>query len=132
MRWRVAITASLAALFLTLYFFYHALHGERGLSRYYELRQEVSKAEEKLARLQEENLKLEKRVQALRPESLDLDLLDERAREVLNYALPDDMVLRGNKKLVPPPVVAPIGGLDTKNNPPDALATESGETMGVE
>ena len=40
-----------------------------------------------------EREKLEKRVDLLRPENLDLDMLEERARSVLGLAHPDELVI---------------------------------------
>jgi hypothetical protein len=37
-------------------------------------------------------------VKGLRPDSLDLDILEERARILLNYAHPDDLVILNSPK----------------------------------
>jgi cell division protein FtsB len=41
--------------------------------------------------------RLERRVALLRPESLDRDMLEERARAVLNLARPEDRVILLNR-----------------------------------
>ncbi len=43
--------------------------------------------------MQEEQEILERRVQLLRPDSLDPDMLEERARKVLNFAKKDEVVI---------------------------------------
>ena len=42
-----------------------------------------------------ERLALENRVKRMRPDSLDLDMLDERARVVLGFVKPEERVLIG-------------------------------------
>ncbi len=75
------------------YFSYHLIEGDRGLFAYLKLQQEmqVQNAELQLSTL--EKNKLEKRVQLMNPENLDLDMLEERARKVLGLAHPDEVVI---------------------------------------
>jgi cell division protein FtsB len=54
---------------------------------------EAEEARARVAALRVERATLEHRVVRLRPESLDLDLLDERARAVLNLSSPDEIVV---------------------------------------
>lgn len=78
---------------LSLYFLFHGISGERGLLKLLYLRSEISAAQ-KIAdsyRLQKE--KLEERVKLLSSSSLDLDLLDERARIVLNLVSADEFII---------------------------------------
>jgi len=74
------------------YFGYHTLQGERGLVAYLRITKEAEDARTTLARLEAERKRLEHRVSLLQRDSLDLDLLDERARAVLNYGRPGDLV----------------------------------------
>lgn len=71
---------------LLFYFAYHAVNGERGLLALINLTQQVEKAQNDLDLTRAERLYLEHRVQLLRPNSLDLDLLEEQARKYLGYA----------------------------------------------
>jgi cell division protein FtsB len=85
------------------YFAYHVMHGERGLIAWIELQRKVEAVEASLARVAAERRTLENRVQLLHPQSLDPDMLEERARVMLNYGHPDDIVIlldrrRGNAK----------------------------------
>ncbi len=75
------------------YFVYHAIQGPRGLIMYSHLKGEVRQAEGTLNGLTEERKQLEARTSRLRTDSLDPDLLDERARELLNYSRPDEVVI---------------------------------------
>ena len=75
------------------YFGFYAFYGERGIRKYLYLRHEVEYARElaEQYRLKKEHLASE--VKRLSPESLDLDLLDERARIVLNFVGDGEFVL---------------------------------------
>lgn len=75
------------------YFAYHAVHGERGLLAYGGLTQRIHEAEALRDEVEQARRALEHRVRLLHPESLDPDLLDERARVMLNFGYPDDIVV---------------------------------------
>ena len=78
---------------LAIYFGYHAVNGSRGLLASKEKSDELATAERKLATLQNDRTRLERRVQRLRPESLDPDLIDELARETLSLVEADDVII---------------------------------------
>jgi len=82
-------------LFLALagYFLWNATQGERGL-QVYALRQEQLKSvQAELDRTLAEQKGWDRRVSALRSQRLDPDMLDERARSMLNVADPADIVI---------------------------------------
>jgi cell division protein FtsB len=76
-----------------IYFGYHAVHGERGLVRAAQLAQELERAKVAAQEVAAERERWTARVQLLRSDSLDPDLLDERARFVLGLTAPDEVVL---------------------------------------
>ncbi len=79
---------------LTLvYLIYSGVQGDRGLLAWIQRGQDVAVAEQRLADQSVQRDALAHRVALLRPESLDLDLLDERARAVLNLVRPSEVVL---------------------------------------
>ena len=92
LRARKALPQVLAASFVA-YFAYHAIQGERGLNAWVHLTSELQQATALHQGLVGERQKLEQRVNLLRRESLDPDLLEERARVVLNLGLPDEYVI---------------------------------------
>ena len=51
--------------------------------------------EGELAKLKSAQAALESRVQLMRPESIDPDMLDELARRTLEYVGPDDLIIPG-------------------------------------
>jgi cell division protein FtsB len=75
------------------YFVWHGLHGAYGFWSAKQLDAEVAALSQQLAQLRGERKRLEQRVSLLRPESLDPDMLDERARALLNQAHPNDLVI---------------------------------------
>jgi cell division protein FtsB len=75
------------------YFAYHAVEGDRGLRSWMKLRQEIAAARTSEAELAAERATLERRVALLRPDSLDRDMIEVRARAVLNLAHPDERVI---------------------------------------
>jgi cell division protein FtsB len=87
------IAAPVLGACLMGYFSYHLVQGERGLLAWLRLTNEIREAKEQAAVVRAERDALERRVSHLRPESLDRDLLDERARATLNVALPNEIVI---------------------------------------
>ena len=74
------------------YFGVNAYTGKYGLHAQATLDQEMIALTAELARLKQERMTLEQRVSLLRAESLDPDMLDERARFQLEFAHPRDLV----------------------------------------
>lgn len=84
-------------LFVLIYFVYHMTQGERGILSWIRLRHTINEAETQLTDLQKTRETLEKRVRLLHPQSLDKDMLEERARVVLNFADKEEVVIQGAK-----------------------------------
>jgi cell division protein FtsB len=82
---------TMAALMIG-YFGVNAYTGKYGLNARQELDQEIIALTSELARLKKERAEGEQRVSLLRSESLDPDMLDERARYQLDYANRRDLV----------------------------------------
>ena len=76
-----------------VYLGYDGLYGDHGVVNLLRLNDQVERLEMELAEREKETALLEVRTRLLRPESLDLDLLDERARAMLGYANPNDLVI---------------------------------------
>ena len=75
------------------YFGYHALHGERGFLAWRELKGDIATAEIVEAQLAQQRARLDRRTALLRADNLDPDLLEERARVLLGYGDPRDLVV---------------------------------------
>ena len=88
-----AVWQPLMAIAVLGYFGFHALHGDRGLLAYQELGQQLAVAQSVHAEVRMEKEKLQARVAALRPESLDPDMLEERALALLNFGSSQDIVI---------------------------------------
>ncbi len=78
---------------LMVYIVYHAVQGNHGLIAYWQLVKQVDAANQAVALLNEEKTRLRKRVKLLHPDGLDPDMLEERARVMLGYADPTDIIL---------------------------------------
>jgi cell division protein FtsB len=90
--WRHAVTPVLC-LAAVIYFGYHAVQGDRGLVAWFRLTQQVARAETIVNTATDERHRLERMTRLLRPESLDADLLDERARHTLGFAKPAEVII---------------------------------------
>ena len=80
------------------YFAYHVVHGDRSLMAWWNIKQRVAAAKGALVQSRTEREKLEKRVRLLNPGSLDPDMLEERARVMLNYGYADDIIILEKKR----------------------------------
>jgi cell division protein FtsB len=75
------------------YFIYHSIQGDRGLLAWFKLQERFHTVEGQLRQVTFERQELEEKVQALRPESINRDLLDQQVRQQLGYTHPDDVVI---------------------------------------
>lgn len=80
------------------YLSYHALHGEQGYLNHLRIQAQISAAEAELADVRQARQHMEDRVARLKAEgpdgSVDVDYLEERARAVLRFAHPDEIVVQ--------------------------------------
>jgi cell division protein FtsB len=92
MRFR-SLLFPLCACALGGYFYYSLQTGDHGLEARDSLEKRRAVLEGELAGLKEVRMRLERDVSLLRPESIDPDMLDERARAILNLAHPNDLII---------------------------------------
>ena len=76
-----------------LYLGANAVTGHQGLLAYVDLQAREHVLEGRLTQLRQEHAQLEARANRLKPSSLDLDYLDERARVELAAGDPNEIVL---------------------------------------
>jgi cell division protein FtsB len=76
-----------------MYFVYQAINGENGIISYVAISKKVIEKKQALELAKKREISLEKDVHLLSNNFLDLDLLEERSRIVLNYALTDDTII---------------------------------------
>jgi len=76
------------------YFGINAYTGNRGLVARQDLDQQIAALTAEATTLKEERNRWERRVALLRSDRLDPDILDERARALLDYVNPKDVVLK--------------------------------------
>ncbi len=81
------------AICVTGYFGYHLVQGDYGLVSWLRLSHEIEETKAQLALVSTEREALERRVSLLRPESLDRDMIEERARVILGFAHENDVVI---------------------------------------
>ena len=94
---RLSISATIffvLALALGLYFAFAAVQGPSGILRRIQIESETAELAVERDRLRAEVARMQHLTRRLSDEYLDLDLLDERAREVLGYARADEIILR--------------------------------------
>ncbi len=90
------LRASIAPLFffsLVGYFCWSATQGDHGLVAYAQRQRLLQQAQDDLAKVQADRTLWERRVAALRMDHLDADMLDERARAMLNLSDPGDLIV---------------------------------------
>lgn len=87
------ITGPMIGVGAVVYFAYHTVEGDRGLRAWFRLNGEIVEAEAQLQKIATERREMEHRVLLLRPDHLDQDMLEERARIMLNMSREGDVVV---------------------------------------
>ena len=87
------IIPQVIAACLMLYFSYHAVEGDRGVLAYLQLQKDLEAAGAEAEAAASKRAEWEHRVSLLNPEAIDPDMLEERARRVLNYGREDELVI---------------------------------------
>ncbi len=87
------LAGPLIGLGAVTYFAYHTVEGDRGVLAYLRLHNEIQIAEMRLSRVSSERQEMEHRVLLLRPDHLDPDMLEERARIMLNMGRDGEVVV---------------------------------------
>lgn len=80
--------------FLGLYFAFAAVQGPSGILRRVQIESEITELEAERDRLKTEVDQMRNLTRRLSDDFLDLDLLDERVREVLGMIRSDEVILR--------------------------------------
>lgn len=91
-RTRAAI-APFMLILMVAYFGMSFVQGDRGLLAWIRLSDEIVLVQGELEDLVLERTQMEHRIQLLRPNGLDLDMLGERARALLGFAHKDEIVI---------------------------------------
>lgn len=89
-----AVTFFFIAFSLGLYFTFAAVQGDYGLFRRAEISADVDALRAQLAELDADVARMENLTNRLSDDYLDLDLLDQQARDVLGMIRSDEIVIR--------------------------------------
>lgn len=82
---------------LLVYFVFHTIYGNRGLLAYFKVNQKLDKSYEELKTLRSERIEHEHKVKLLKEG--DKDLIDEKARNILGVANPNEQVFTNEPKV---------------------------------
>ncbi|SHJ11581.1 FtsB family cell division protein [Wenxinia saemankumensis] len=88
------LTYMISMLLLGLYFVYAAVQGNYGVLRRAELTAEARALSDQATALETEVARMENLTRRLSDQYLDLDLLDEQARDMLGLVRADEVVIR--------------------------------------
>jgi cell division protein FtsB len=107
---------------------YHLLHGNRGLFALFEIRKVVGTESCMLGDIETRRAFLSQKIRLLRPENLDIDMLEEQARAVLNVANENEVIVNTGDILPNGPSSDPLAREFTKE---PTCAPNSSDTLPV-
>ena len=87
---------TIIGVMLCLYFSYHTVFGHRSILTLTKLENKIELAVANNDDATQERQTLEAKVLAMRPDSINPDMLEERARSVLGYKRVDEVMVLGN------------------------------------
>ena len=99
-----ALGLYIMAALLIGYFGVNAFSGNHGLKAKQDIDRQIATLSDELGHLKIERARWERRVALLKSDKLDPDMLDERARALLDYIHPDELTL------MPEPARPPTDG----------------------
>jgi len=83
----------LVTFFIFIYLVYFLIYGQRGLLQYFFLSNQIQEHNRSLASLNIENEYFSDRISRLKPNSVDLDYLDEQVRKSLGLIDKNEIVI---------------------------------------
>ena len=83
----------LITFFIFLYLVYFLVYGQRGLLQYFYLSKQNQEYNETLTKLTSENQYIGNRIKKLKPNTVDLDFLDEQVRKKLGLIDKNEIVI---------------------------------------
>jgi cell division protein FtsB len=99
----LGLAVTVICLGLLGYFTWHAMKGSRSFANYEKLELKIAALEGDLDAARARRAEFEQRVDLLRPENVDPDLVDELARQVLGFAAAGDLVVHEGPRNDAPP-----------------------------
>ena len=102
-----ALALYVLAALLIGYFGVNAYSGDRGLKAKEDIDRQMASLNSDLTRLKLEHAQWARRVALLKSDAIDPDMLDERARSLLDYVDPNDMTMMFRPVPSPAPSMAP-------------------------
>jgi cell division protein FtsB len=91
--YRIPIALYCLSALVSGYFLWHALNGQRGLKTRDEYTQRVAELQTTLNNLQAERTRWRRKIDLVRGESIDRDVLDEQARITLGRVNKNEVVI---------------------------------------
>ena len=94
MKRKFDLIVMVVAVSLLGYFGWHGFYGPRSFEHRDALAARAVEKEARLAAVREQREALQRQVSLMRPQSIDPDMLDELAREMLDYAKPSELIIK--------------------------------------
>lgn len=84
-------------LFLLLvYFIYHIFNGKYGIYSYINLKQQLQEKKTKLYEINNKNKVVKSKINNLKNDNLDVDLLEEELKNKLNFSFDKEIIIKLN------------------------------------
>lgn len=80
-------------ILLCSYFLYHSFQGNRSYLKLVSLESQIATVSSELDDVKAERVALERKVTMLRPGAINADFLEERARLILGYKAPEELII---------------------------------------
>ena len=84
----------LISFFVFFYLFYFLINGDRGIISYFKINKINQNLDTKLAKLEKSNNYLIDRIDRLKTNSLDLDFLDEKIKEITGKIESNEIIIK--------------------------------------
>lgn len=79
---------------LLIYFIYHIFNGKYGIYSYINLKQQLQEKKTKLYEINNKNKVVKSKINNLKNDNLDVDLLEEELKSKLNFSFDKEIIIK--------------------------------------
>jgi len=91
---KITLIKIFITILISLYFLYYSIYGKYGILNIWQIKENISIQESHKSKILLEVKQKEQAIKSLKPESLDLDFIDEKTRESIGFIKNNEIMIK--------------------------------------